>query len=139
GAYSIVVLAGDKVLAARDPQGFRPLTLGRLRVGSGADERFVNVVASETCAFDLIDAEPVRDVEPGEVVVLDAGGVASASFAMGRRTAYCVFEHVYFSRPDSIVFGRSVAESRRGFGRRLAKEHPIAADVVVPVPDSGVY
>ena len=131
GAYSIVLLAGEKVLAARDPQGFRPLTIGRL------GEAWV--VASETCAFDLIDAEPVRDVEPGEIVILDGGGVASASFAMGRRTAFCVFEHVYFARPDSSVFRRSVAESRRAFGRRLAREHAVAADVVVPVPDSGVF
>src|SRR5512143_4291685 len=83
GAYSIVLLAGDRVIAARDPQGFRPLTIGRLGQA--------HVVASETCAFDLIDAEPVRDVQPGEIVVLDAGGLASASFAMGRRTAYCIF------------------------------------------------
>ncbi|KAA0252699.1 amidophosphoribosyltransferase [Acidobacteria bacterium ACD] len=131
GAYSIVLLAEEKVIAARDPQGFRPLTLGRL--GNA------HLVASETCAFDLLDAEPVRDVEPGEVVVLDAGGVASASFAMGRRTAFCVFEHVYFARPDSTVFGRSVADVRRAFGRRLAEEHPAGADVVVPVPDSGVF
>jgi len=131
GAYSIVLLAGDKVIAARDPQGFRPLTIGRL-----AD---AHVVASETCAFDLLDAEPIRDVEPGEIVVFDAGGVASASFAMGRRTAYCIFEHVYFARPDSVVFGRSVAEARRQFGRRLAREHAVPADVVVPVPDSGIF
>jgi len=131
GAYSVVLLAGEKVIAARDPQGFRPLTIGRL--GSAWS------IASETCAFDLIDADPVRDVEPGEVVVLDHGGVASASFAMGRRTAYCIFEHVYFARPDSSVFGKSVAESRRAFGRRLAEEHPVAADVVVPVPDSGIF
>ena len=131
GAYSIVLLAGEKVMAARDPQGFRPLTLGRL----GA----AHVVASETCAFDLLDAETIRDVEPGEIVVLDEGGVASATFAMGRRTSFCIFEHVYFARPDSIVFGRPVAESRRAFGRRLAVEHPVEADVVVPVPDSGVF
>ncbi len=131
GAYSIVLLAGEKVLAARDPQGFRPLTIGRL--GDAW------LVASETCAFDLLDAEPLRDVEPGEIVILDAGGVASSSFAMGRRTAFCVFEHVYFARPDSTVFHKSVAESRRAFGRRLAREHAVAADVVVPVPDSGVF
>ena len=131
GAYSIVLLAGEKVFAARDPQGFRPLTIGRL--GDAW------LVASETCAFDLLDAEPRRDVEPGEIVILDAGGVASSCFAMGRRTAFCVFEHVYFARPDSTVFHRSVAESRRAFGRRLAREHAVAADVVVPVPDSGVF
>ena len=131
GAYSIVLLAGEKVLAARDPQGFRPLTIGRL--GDAW------LVASETCAFDLLDAEPLRDVEPGEIVILDAGGVASSSFAMGRRTAFCIFEHVYFARPDSTVFHRSVAESRRAFGRRLAREHAVVADVVVPVPDSGIF
>ncbi len=131
GAYSLVILSREKVIAVRDPQGIRPLTLGRL--GDAW------VVASETCAFDLIDAEPVRDVEPGEIVVLDAGGIASSSFAMGRRTAFCVFEHVYFARPDSAVFGRVVADSRRQFGRRLAREFPVAADVVVPVPDSGVF
>jgi amidophosphoribosyltransferase len=136
GAYSIVLLAKDRVLAARDPQGIRPLTMGRLKVPGQPD---ATVVASETCAFDLIDAEPLRDVEPGEIVVFDAGGTASASFAMGQRTAFCVFEHVYFSRPDSSVFGKSVAESRRAFGQRLAREHPVPADVVVPVPDSGMF
>ena len=136
GAYSIVLLARNRVIAARDPQGIRPLTLGRLKVPGQPDAM---VVASETCAFDLIDAEPLRDVEPGEIVVFDAGGTASASFAMGQRTAFCIFEHVYFARPDSSVFGKSVAESRRAFGRRLAREHPVVADVVVPVPDSGVF
>jgi amidophosphoribosyltransferase len=131
GAYSIVLLARDRLIAARDPQGIRPLTLGRL--GDAY------VVASETCAFDLIDAERIRDVEPGEIVVLDAGGMASASFAMGQRTAYCIFEHVYFSRPDSHVFGRWVSEVRRAFGRRLAREHAVPADVVVAVPDSGSF
>jgi amidophosphoribosyltransferase len=131
GAYSIVLLARDKVVAARDPQGIRPLTLGRL--GNAW------VVASETCAFDLIDAERIRDVEPGEIVVLDDGGMASSSFAMGQRTAFCIFEHVYFARPDSHVFGRWVADVRRAFGRRLAREHPVTADVVVAVPDSGNF
>ena len=131
GAYSIVLLAGEKVLAARDPQGFRPLTIGRL--GDAW------VVASETCAFDLIDAEPVRDVEPGEIVILDAGGVASAFSAGGGPPAFCLCDPVSFPRPDSNVFSRSVAESRRAFGRRLAREHAVAADVVVPVPDSGIF
>jgi len=131
GAYSVVLQAKDRVIAFRDPQGIRPLTLGRL------GESFV--VASETCAFDLIDAEPIRDVEPGEIVVLDGGGMASASFAMGQRTAFCIFEHVYFSRPDSHVFGKWVADSRRAFGRRLAREHAVPADVVVAVPDSGNF
>jgi amidophosphoribosyltransferase len=146
GAYSVVLLARDRVIAFRDPQGIRPLTLGRLpgsrapvpgSPGPAPNDAFV--VASETCAFDLIDAEPIRDVEPGEIVVLDAGGMASASFAMGQRTAFCIFEHVYFARPDSHVFGRWVAESRRAFGRRLAREYPVPADVVVAVPDSGNF
>ncbi|HVO51985.1 MAG TPA: amidophosphoribosyltransferase [Thermoanaerobaculia bacterium] len=136
GAYSIVLLARDRVLAARDPQGVRPLTMGRLKVPGQPD---ATVVASETCAFDLIDAEPLRDVEPGEIVVFDAGGTASASFAMGQRTGFCVFEHVYFARPDSSIFGKSVADSRRAFGQRLAREHPVPADIVVPVPDSGMF
>ncbi len=146
GAYSFVLLSRDRILAVRDPQGIRPLTLGRLRAPAAAGpgsppppEGDAWVVASETCAFDLIDAERIRDVEPGEIVVLDAGGMASASFAMGQRTAFCVFEHVYFSRPDSLVFGRWVADVRRSLGRRLAHEHPVAADVVVPVPDSGNF
>ena len=116
------------------PAGDPPADAGPAWVDGPPDAR---VVASETCAFDLIDAEPLRDVEPGEIVVFDAGGTASASFAMGQRTAFCIFEHVYFARPDSSVFGKSVAESRRAFGRRLAREHPVPADVVVPVPDSG--
>ena len=146
GAYSIVLLARDRVIAVRDPQGIRPLTLGRLKApGSpfpGSPKPppgDAYVVASETCAFDLIDAEAIRDVEPGEIVILDAGGMASASFAMGQRTAFCIFEHVYFARPDSHVFGRWVADSRRAFGRRLAREYPVPADVVVAVPDSGNF
>ena len=139
GAYSIVLLSRERVIAARDPQGVRPLTLGRLKVEGAPRPADAFVVASETCAFDLIDAERIRDVEPGEIVVLDAGGMASASFAMGQRTAFCVFEHVYFSRPDSHVFGRWVADVRRAFGRRLAREHAVPADVVVAVPDSGNF
>ena len=130
GAYSIVILSRDGIFAARDPNGVRPLSLG-VREGSP-------VVASETCAFDLIGARYERDVEPGEIVRLSREGVASHRFAFPVSTP-CVFEHVYFARPDSKVFGRSVAASRQGFGRRLAREHPAKADVVVPVPDSGMY
>ena len=130
GAYSIVILSRDGIFAARDPNGVRPLSLG-VREGSP-------VVASETCAFDLIGARYDRDVEPGEIVRLSREGVSSHRFAFPLSTP-CVFEHVYFARPDSKVFGRSVAASRQGFGRRLAKEHPAKADVVVPVPDSGMY
>jgi amidophosphoribosyltransferase len=130
GAYSLVILSREGIFAVRDPQGIRPLSLG-IREGSP-------VVASETCAFDLIGARFERDVEPGEIVRLSREGFTSHRFAFPKSTP-CIFEHVYFSRPDSIVFGRSVAASRQGFGRRLAREHPVEADVVVPVPDSGMY
>jgi amidophosphoribosyltransferase len=130
GAYSLVILSREGIFAVRDPNGIRPLSLG-VREGSP-------VVASETCAFDLIEARYERDVEPGEIVQLSRGGFASHRFAFPISTP-CVFEHVYFARPDSKVFGRSVAASRQAFGRRLAREHPAQADVVVPVPDSGMY
>ena len=130
GAFSMLFLTPDSLIAARDPRGFRPLALGRL--GDAW------VVASETCAFDLIDAEYVRDVEPGEVVVITADGLRS-SFPFPRRDhAFCVFEHVYFARPDSLIYGRSVNQSRHKMGRRLAMEQPADADIIVPVPDSGV-
>ena len=130
GAYSIVILSREEIFAARDPNGIRPLSLG-VREGSP-------VCASETCAFDLIGAKFERDVDPGEIVRLSREGFSSHRFAFPLSTP-CVFEHVYFARPDSTVFGRSVAASRQGFGRRLAKEHPAEADVVIPVPDSGMY
>jgi len=130
GAYSLVMLFKDAIYGIRDPRGFRPLSLGKLN-GS-------YVLASETCAFDLIDAQFIRDVEPGEMVILDSRGVTSLRFAPPAPKAQCVFEHVYFARPDSVVFGRSVQESREMLGRYLAREHPVDADVVVPVPDSGV-
>ena len=130
GAYSLVILSRDGIFAVRDPHGIRPLSLG-IREGSP-------VVASETCAFDLIGAKFERDVEPGEIVRLSREGFTSHRFAFPVSTP-CVFEHVYFARPDSKVFGRSVANSRQGFGRRLAREHPAQADVVVAVPDSGMY
>jgi len=130
GAYSLVMLFKDSVFGIRDPRGFRPLSLGQL---NGA-----YVLASETCAFDLIGAKFIRDVEPGEMVILDAGGVTSLRFAPPAQAAQCIFEHVYFSRPDSVVFGRSVQTSREMLGRLLAREHPVDADLIVPVPDSGV-
>jgi amidophosphoribosyltransferase len=130
GAYSLVILSRDGIFAARDPNGIRPLSLG-WRDGSP-------VVASETCAFDLIEARFERDVEPGEIVRLAREGFDSHRFALPKATP-CVFEHVYFSRPDSVVFGKSVAATREAFGARLAREHPVPADVVVPVPDSGMY
>jgi len=130
GAYSLVLLTRDEIYAIRDPRGFRPLSLGRI---DGAW-----VVGSETCAFDLIDAEYVREVEPGEMVRISRGGIESIRFAPEKPHQYCIFEHVYFSRPDSLVFGRPVNQSRERLGRLLAREHPVSADIVTPVPDSGV-
>jgi amidophosphoribosyltransferase len=130
GAYSLVALFNDSVFGIRDPRGFRPLSLGQL---DGA-----YVLASETCAFDMINATPLREVEPGEMLILDRRGLTSLRFAPPAEPRQCIFEHVYFSRPDSVVFGRSVQASREMLGRLLAREHPVAADLVVPVPDSGV-
>ena len=130
GAFSLVILTRDRLIAVRDPHGFRPLALGRL------DDAYV--VASETCAMDLIGATYMRDVEPGEVLVVSAAGVRSIRPFAPAPLAHCIFEHVYFARPDSYVFGRSVNEVRTELGRVLAREQPVDADVVVPVPDSGV-
>jgi amidophosphoribosyltransferase len=130
GAYSILVLTPDRLIVARDPHGFRPLALGRL--GDAW------IACSETCALDLIGATYVRDVAPGEVVVISAQGMQSLRPFPPAQRAHCVFEHVYFARPDSYVFGRSVNETRTAMGRRLAEESMVDADVVVPIPDSGV-
>jgi amidophosphoribosyltransferase len=130
GAYSLLVLTTDELIAVRDPRGFRPLNLGRL-----GDSW---LVASETCAFDLLNAQYVREIEPGEMVRISRSGIESIHFAPEKPLQQCIFEHVYFARPDSIIFGRSVNESREALGRTLAKEHPANADIVVPVPDSGV-
>jgi amidophosphoribosyltransferase len=136
GAYSMVILTHDRMVLARDPLGFRPLVLGRRPIGDG---RFSWVAASETCAFDLIGAQYVREIEPGEIVWFDEHGEHMDRIApVAKETAKCVFEHVYFSRPDSNVFGLSVYESRKRMGEILAEESPIDADVVIPVPDSGV-
>jgi amidophosphoribosyltransferase len=136
GAYSLLVLTQDELYAVRDPRGFRPLVLGRLPATETAGETWL--VASETCAFDLLNAQYVREVEPGEMVRISKSGIESIRFAPEKLQQHCVFEHVYFARPDSIIFGRSVNESREELGRLLAKEHPADADIVVPVPDSGV-
>ncbi|MHB8524840.1 MAG: amidophosphoribosyltransferase [Candidatus Acidiferrales bacterium] len=130
GAYSLLILTRDEIFAIRDPRGFRPLALGRL--GDAW------VVGSETCAFDLIGAEYIRDVEPGEMLRISKSGVESIHFAPEKQHQYCIFEHVYFARPDSVVFGRPVNPTRERLGRLLAREHPAIADMVVPVPDSGV-
>ncbi len=129
GAYSLLVLTKDALYAVRDPNGFRPLVLGRREDGS-------YVVASETCAFDITEAEYIRDVKPGELVRIDSRGVHSYFPFPPAKEALCIFENIYFSRPDSVIFGRSVFEVRKNLGRYLAKECPVEADVVVPVPDS---
>jgi len=135
GAYSLLVLTQDELYAVRDPRGFRPLVLGRLPLPAGGEAW---LVASETCAFDLLNAQYVREIEPGEMVRISRSGIESIHFAPEKPRQQCIFEHVYFARPDSIIFGRSVNESREALGRLLAREHPVDADLVVPVPDSGV-
>jgi amidophosphoribosyltransferase len=130
GAFSLVMMTKDRVIGVRDPHGFRPLAIGRL--GDA------HVVCSETCAMDLIGATYVRDVEPGEIVIFSEQGMKSLMPFAPAPHAQCIFEHVYFARPDSYVFGESVNEVRTEFGRRLAQEAPVEADVVVPIPDSGV-
>jgi amidophosphoribosyltransferase len=130
GAYSVVALSQDSVIGLRDPLGVRPLVLGKL-----ADAW---IVASETCALDIIGAEFVRDVEPGEIVIIGAGGVKSLKPFIEERPRLCVFEYIYFARPDSVVEGQSVYEARKRIGRELARESHVDADIVVPVPDSGV-
>ncbi|HET9832483.1 MAG TPA: amidophosphoribosyltransferase [Vicinamibacterales bacterium] len=130
GAFSFVMMTRDRMIAVRDPHGFRPLALGRLNDAY--------VVCSETCAMDLIGATYVRDVEPGEILIVSADGTRSIRPFPPAHLAQCVFEHVYFSRPDSFVFGKSVNEVRTDLGRILAREQGVAADVIVPVPDSGV-
>src|SRR5918911_1428588 len=130
GAFSMLFLNPESLIAIRDPRGFRPLALGRLKDAW--------VIASETCAFDLIDARYVRDVEPGEMIVIDRDGLHSSHPLPRRKHSMCIFEHVYFARPDSLIYGQSVNRSRHKMGRRLAVEQPADADLVVPVPDSGV-
>ncbi|MGE5247950.1 MAG: amidophosphoribosyltransferase [Verrucomicrobiota bacterium] len=132
GAYSLLFLTPDKLIGARDPHGIRPLVLGKLK-GNGA-----TVICSETCALDLIEADFVREIEPGELIVVDSRGVESYRPFLPAVEHLCIFEHVYFSRPDSILGGRSIYEVRKELGRQLARELPADADIVIPVPDSGV-
>jgi amidophosphoribosyltransferase len=144
GAYCLEILFGDRIYAVRDPHGFRPLNIGLLadvaseesaaQHGKGGAIAF----ASETCAFDLIGARLIGEVKPGEIVRVDPSGIQTTRFAPEAPHSFCIFEHVYFSRPDSVIFGRSVHQSRDNLGRRLAREAPADADLVVPVPDSGV-
>ena len=130
GAFSLLFLTKDALVAARDPWGFRPLVIGKLE---GA-----TIVASETCALDLIDAEYMREVAPGELIVIDRDGLRSFHPFPPEPVRQCVFEHIYFARPDSEVFGRNVLGTRQRLGRQLAREAPADADIVVPVPDSGM-
>ena len=135
GAFSLVFAAEDRIIVARDPRGFRPLAMGQLQMSDG---QMATVFASETCAFDLIGASYVNDVAPGEMVIVGPEGITRERYTTPQAPAHCAFEHVYFSRPDSLVFGKPVAQTREMMGRLLAKQHPVDADVIVPVPDSGV-
>ncbi len=131
GAYSLVVLTKDRLVAIRGPHGVRPLSLGKINQGY--------VIASETCAFDLIGATFVRDIAPGEILEINEKGELHSDFSLGEPDPnFCVFEYVYFSRPDSTIDGRNVYVVRKALGRELAKEHPVEADLVIPVPDSGL-
>jgi amidophosphoribosyltransferase len=129
GAYSLVILGEKGLVAARDPNGFRPLVLGKL--GDGY------VVASETCAFDLMGASLIREIEPGECILIDKSGIRSEKMDKAVKKSFCIFEHVYFARPDSVVFGDLVHKIRKEYGRALAREFPIEADLVMAIPDSG--
>ncbi|MBV8761926.1 MAG: amidophosphoribosyltransferase [Deltaproteobacteria bacterium] len=131
GAYSLILLTSDgKMIGVRDPNGFRPLVLGRLKDAY--------VLSSETCSFDLIEGDLLREVEPGEIVIVEKGGMTSQKLPEIAERTFCVFEHVYFARPDSLVNGKSVYRAREKMGMKLAQEAPVEADVVIPVPDSGV-
>lgn len=129
GAFSITMLSEGSLIAARDTYGFRPLILGQLGTGY--------IVASETCALDLIGADYIREIEPGEIIIITEEGIESARIPLKTKLGMCIFEHVYFSRPDSVVFGENVHQVRKEFGRILAAEHPIDADLVMAIPDSG--
>jgi len=129
GAYSMVIMTENSLIAVRDPNGFRPLSLGRIDSGY--------VIASETCSFDLIGAEYIRDVEPGEILIINKDGLRGIRADKPRRKAYCIFELIYFARPDSNIFGQNVYIFRKKQGRMLAQEFPVNVDLVMPFPDSG--
>jgi len=131
GAYSLVLMFDNLLVGARDPRGFRPLCIGKL---DGA-----YILASETCALDLIHAEYVRDVEPGEIVFINKNGIESVKPFSKEKTSLCVFEYIYFARPDSNIFGSNVYLARKRLGKELAKEHPVKCDLAMPIPDSGSY
>lgn len=129
GAFSFVFLTPDKIIAVRDPNGFRPLNLGMLQGQY--------MVASESCAFDILGADYVRSLDPGEILVIDRSGISSRIFSTPLRKSFCIFEHIYFARPDSLIFGEKVDKIRRKLGKRLAEDQPADADIVIAVPDSG--
>ncbi|MBI3988003.1 MAG: amidophosphoribosyltransferase [candidate division NC10 bacterium] len=131
GAYSLIIMNENELLGIRDPHGFRPLSLGRLKDAW--------VLASESCAFDLIEAEFVRDLEPGEFLHIDREGIRTYYPFLPSQRTQCIFEHIYFARPDSLLYGQQVAGVRKALGRQLARERPTDADLVIPVPDSGIY
>jgi len=136
GAYSLVMMFNDLLIGARDPLGWRPLCLGKL------DNSYV--LASETCALDLIQAQYIRDVEPGEIVIINKDkiksiNISTRSFFPTAKHAYCIFEYIYFARPDSNIFGHNVYQARKNLGRELARECPADCDIVIPIPDSGNY
>ena len=136
GAYSLVALTNDMLIGVRDPLGVRPLILGRTHGADGSGPGWV--LASESCALEMVGAEFVRDIEPGEIVAIDRGGVRSLKPFVPQKPRFCVFEYIYFARPDSIVDGMSVYAARKRIGSELAQESPVEADLIVPVPDSGV-
>jgi amidophosphoribosyltransferase len=131
GAYSMIIMTEDTLIAMRDPNGFRPLCLGRLDSGY--------VIASETCSFDLVDAEFLREIEPGEILIINSNGLRSIKLDKPQRNAHCIFELIYFARPDSVVFGQNVYLFRKRQGEFLAQEFAVDADLVMPFPDSGNY
>ncbi|MCX5809179.1 MAG: class II glutamine amidotransferase, partial [Proteobacteria bacterium] len=130
GSYSLLILTNKELIAVRDPYGFRPLVLGKLKNAF--------VVSSETCAFDLIEANYLREIEPGEILHISRDGIKSYKPFKKVQPRYCIFEYVYFARPDSYMFGRTVYSVRKAFGRELARETHVDADMVIPIPDSGI-
>ena len=131
GAFSLVMMFDDMLVAARDPLGFRPLCIGKF------DGTYVAV--SETCALDLMNAKYIRDVKPGEIVFMDKNGLTSREIKPENKHAFCIFEHIYFARPDSGIFGENVYLTRKRLGVELAREAPVDCDIVMPIPDSGTY
>jgi len=129
GAYSLLFMNEHQLIAARDPRAVRPLVLGKLKDSY--------IIASETCAFDLLEAEFIREIEPGEILAISEKGIKSYFPFPAKKMAHCIFEYIYFARPDSIMFGETVYDVRIRLGRQLAREHPVEADMVIPIPDSG--